>query len=326
MAKPTSPPEETDDNHPTLESLADRLGTPEPGLLEALLDGTTGSQLVERGRQIASSRVLTDMRRLYATAHACWSSASKDKREKLRGFSPELLALAVEQALALERMLEAHESAGQKKDATRATKDAALRDALSRALLLRDQAYEVLRGVGGSGKEPREELAQAYGTAEDPAALARGLTQLAALGKRYLAQKKGPLAVRARLMRLDQDYVERLEETARELTQAAKTAAARPAGQKVTSGDLDRADGINLILLEQIVRVFERANEQDPTIPRLVPIATRRLFSRSSRKKATGAPSGGTTGAPSGGATDGGANGGTPLAEDDPLDDDGAPV
>ncbi|MGK3989056.1 hypothetical protein WME99_38785 [Sorangium sp. So ce136] len=132
--------------------------------------------------------------------------------------------------------------------------------------------------------------------------------------------------MRARLMRLDQDYVERLEDTARELTQVAKTAAARPAGQKVTAGDLDRADGINLILLEQIVRVFERANEQDPTIPRLVPIATRRLFSRSSRKKATGAPSGGTTGAPSGGATDGGANGGTPPAEDDPLDDDGAPV
>ncbi|WP_437622689.1 hypothetical protein [Sorangium sp. So ce1151] len=75
------------------------------------------------------------------------------------------------------------------------------------------------------------------------------------------------------------------------------------------------------------MRVFERANEQDPTIPRLVPIATRRLFSRSSRNKATGAPSGGTTGAPSGDATDGGATGGgTPPAEDDPLDDDGAPV
>src|SRR5689334_2992394 len=147
MAKPTSPPEETDDNHPTLESLSDRLGKPEPGVLDALLDGTTESLLVERGRQIASSRVLTDVRRLYATAHACWSSASKDKREKLRGFSSELLALAVEQALALERLLDAHESAGQKKDATRATKDAALREAHSRALLLRDQAYEVLRGV-----------------------------------------------------------------------------------------------------------------------------------------------------------------------------------
>ncbi|WP_437734211.1 hypothetical protein [Sorangium sp. So ce1335] len=317
MARPTSPIEETDDNLPTLESLADRLGKPEPGLLEALLDGTSESQLVERGRQIASSRVLTDVRRLYATAHACWSSASKDKREKLRGFSPELLALAVEQALALERLLDAHESAGQKRDATRATKDAALRETLSRALLLRDQAYEVLRGVGGSGKEAREGLAQAVGTAEDPAALARGLTQLAALGKRYLAQKKGPLAVRARLMRLDQDYVERLEETAREVAQAAKTAAARPAGQKVTAGDLDRADGINLILLEQIVRVFERANEQDPAIPRLVPIATRRLFSRRTRKKVTGAPSDGTPG---------GATGGAPPAEEDLLEGDDAPV
>lgn len=64
------------------------------------------------------------------------------------------------------------------------------------------------------------------------------------------------------------------------------------------------------------MRVFERANEQDPTIPRLVPIATRRLFSRSSRKKAIG-PSSGT---PSGGAT-----GGTPP-EEDPLEGDDAPV
>lgn len=318
MAKPTSPIEETDDNLPTLESLADRLGKPEPGLLEALLDGTSESQLVERGRQIASSRVLTDVRRLYATAHACWSSASKDRREKLRGFSPELLALAVEQALALERLLDAHESAGQKKDATRATRDAALRETLSRALLLRGQAYEVLRGVGGAGKEAREALAQAVGTAEDPAALARGLSQLAALGKHYLAQKKGPLAVRARLMRLDKDYVERLEDTAREVAQAAKSAAARPAGQKVTAGDLDRADGINLILLEQIVRVFERANEQDPAIPRLVPIATRRLFSRRARKKATGAPSDGASG--------GSASGGGAADEEEPLDGDDAPV
>ncbi|WP_437894568.1 hypothetical protein [Sorangium sp. So ce124] len=324
MAKPISPPEETIDNDPTLESLAERLGKPEPGIIEALLDGTTGSQLVERGRQIASSRVLTDLRRLYATAHACWSGASKEKREKLRGFSPELLALAVDQALALERLLEAHESAGQKKDAARATTDAALRERLSRSLLLRDQAYEVLRGVAGSGKEAREELAQAVGTAEDPGALARGLTQLAALGKRYLAQKKGPLAVRAKLMRLDQDYVARLEETAEELTQAAKTAAARPAGQKVTSGDLDRADGINLILLEQIVRVFERANEQDPTIPRLVPIATRRLFSRRTRKKAT-ETSGGGGGAVGSSSAGTGSAVGAPPDEEDPLEGDDAP-
>lgn len=296
MAKSICSSEETDDNVPTLESLAAKLGKPEPGLLEALLDGTTEAQLVARGRQIASSRVLTDMRRLYATAYACWSGASQDKREKLRGFSPELLALAVEQALVLERLLEAHESAGHKKDATRATRDAALRERFSSALLLRDQAYEVLRGVAGSAKEAREELAQALGTAEDPAALARGLTQLAALGKCYLAQKKGPIAVRARLMRLDQEYVARLEEAAAALTEAAKAAAARPAGQKVTSGDLDRADGINLILLEQIVRVFERANDQDPTIPRLVPIATRRLFGRSTRKKAADASSGGAAG------------------------------
>ncbi|WP_437647195.1 hypothetical protein [Sorangium sp. So ce362] len=103
----------------------------------------------------------------------------------------------------------------------------------------------------------------------------------------------------------------------------AKTAAARPAGQKVTSGDLDRTDGINLSLLEPIVRVLERANEQDPTIPRLVPIATRRLFSRKIRKKTTGTSVGGGTG--DGTAGDGGAAG-TPPDEEDPLEGDDTPV
>ncbi|WP_437326816.1 hypothetical protein [Sorangium sp. So ce381] len=90
-------------------------------------------------------------------------------------------------------------------------------------------------------------------------------------------------------------------------------------------GDLDRADGINLILLEQIVRVFERANEQDPTIPRLVPIATRRLFSRSTRKKATETPGGGG-GAAGSGSAGSGSTGGAPPDEEDPLENDDAPV
>jgi hypothetical protein len=90
-------------------------------------------------------------------------------------------------------------------------------------------------------------------------------------------------------MQLDAAYMTRLKETAEKLANAAKSASARPAGQKVTQGDLDRADGINIHLLTLIIRAFENGHEQDPTIPRLVPIATRRLFSRAAKKKAEGA-------------------------------------
>jgi hypothetical protein len=280
--KPTTPTDD-DDNH--FDGLAAALGKPDPELLAALLDGTIEADLVAKGRDIASSRVLTDMRRVYTLAHTFWSGAPAETRDKLRGFSPELLAIAVDQALVLEGMAAEHEMTGQDHDAGRAKRDAALREAFSRALTLRDQAYEILRGVAGTGEVAQKELASALGTAEDAAALTRGLQKLVELGKRYLSQKKGPIAVRAKLLRLDDGYLDRLEAAADALAKAAKKAGARPAGQKVTQGALDRADGVNLLLLGLIIRAFENAHEEDPTIPRLVPIATRRLFSRSGKKK-----------------------------------------
>ena len=73
------------------------------------------------------------------------------------------------------------------------------------------------------------------------------------------------------------------------LSKASKAANVRPAGQKVTQGDLDRSDGVNIHLLTLIIRAFENGHEQDPTIPRLVPIATRRLFTRTAKKRGEGA-------------------------------------
>ncbi|HLM74359.1 MAG TPA: hypothetical protein VK459_16755, partial [Polyangiaceae bacterium] len=51
---------------------------------------------------------------------------------------------------------------------------------------------------------------------------------------------------------------------------------------------LDRADGINVLLLGQLIRAFDGAHNINPTVPRLVPISTRRLFNR--RKKIEGEP------------------------------------
>jgi hypothetical protein len=122
------------------------------------------------------------------------------------------------------------------------------------ALTLRDQAFEILRGVAGAGDAVQKELASALGTAEDAVALSRGLRKLAELGKRYLSQTKGPIAVRAKLLRLDGEYLDHLEAAADTLAKVAKKAGARPAGQKVTQGALDRADGVNLLLLGLIIR------------------------------------------------------------------------
>jgi len=74
----------------------------------------------------------------------------------------------------------------------------------------------------------------------------------------------------------------------------------RTVNPKATQANLDLHDGINVVILGQIIRAFERAHDLDPTIPRLVPISTRRLFNRKPAKK----------GPPGGGGTPDGAGGG----------------
>ena len=79
----------------TLQSLADALGKPEAGLLEAFLEGSTEAERVAKGQKIATPRLLVDDRRLYSMAYDVWTSATPAQKDHLRGFSAELLSLAV---------------------------------------------------------------------------------------------------------------------------------------------------------------------------------------------------------------------------------------
>lgn len=101
---------------------------------------------------------------------------------------------------------------------------------------------------------------------------------------------KSDKALRGRLTlgNLDAEYAKELEEAAARVKDASAAAKKRPEGGKVTQGELDRADGINILLLGQVIRAFDAAHDRDPTIPRLVPISTRRVFNRNVKKKGAG--------------------------------------
>ena len=60
----------------------------------------------------------------------------------------------------------------------------------------------------------------------------------------------------------------------------------------VSGAEVDRWDGINLVLLRRLVRVFEAAHAVDNTVPRLTPIALRTIFGvRAQKHKEEPAPS-----------------------------------
>lgn len=273
------------DNELTLPEIAATLDPPDPAMLKAVLAGTTELQLVEKGRTIASSRIVTDTRRLYATAYAFYAKATPAQRNKLRGFSLKLLAIAIAQAITLDEMRRGHEDRSLDKDAIRTTRDAELREAFTLALVLRDQLHDVLLDVAGYAQAAREEIDQAAGTAEEPELLVRGLEQLSLIGSRFLDEATGPIHDRAALFEFDQNYLADVNAAAKTLENAIAAAAVRPAGTNISQGDLDKTDGLNLLLLGQVIRAFDNAHDQDPTIPTLVPIATRRMFNRRSSTK-----------------------------------------
>jgi hypothetical protein len=145
------------------------------------------------------------------------------------------------------------------------------------------------------------------GTADDAETLSRALRQLASAAKKLVEQKKGPGAARAKLFRVDAAFVSSLEGAADALDKAAASAGARPGKQRVSQIALDRADGVNMLLLRMIIDAFENANGIDASIPRLVPISTRRLFGKGGSGKAKKGKAGGPPAAEkAGGAPKGG--------------------
>ncbi|XXX74061.1 hypothetical protein WMF30_41085 [Sorangium sp. So ce134] len=277
--------EEQEPTH-VLELLAADVGEPPKSSLKAILSGTTDADLVSVGKTILSSRIVTDAARIYRKAWDFHEQATDEQRRRLRGFSKPLLALAVQQALALERLDRQRAAASASAGVARAGQTKASEAAQSRAIELRDQAYDALRDAAGRDERLRAQVDAAFGTAATGESLAGGIEQTAKLLRRWLKSEDEALTARLELASLDESYAKELEAAARELRSAMANAANRPADGKATQGALDRADGINILIMGQIIRAFDGAHGIDPTIPRLVPISTRRLFNRNTRKKA----------------------------------------
>ena len=280
----------------TLPSLAQALGAPDPDLLEAILEGSTEAERVALGQQIATPRLLTDDRRLYSMAYDVWTAATPEQRGRLRGFSPELLSVAVHHAIELEALLAAHEGRGMHVTISTASRDISAQEAYKAGISIRDQAEVVLRGVAGKNKALLTEIDEAVGTAITSESLAVGLTQLANIGARFLGHKKDGVATRAKLMRLDQAYVTSIADASAAIRATTLEASARSSGKRATQGSLDKKDGEAYFLLEAIIDAFEKAHDIDPTLPRLVPISMRRHFGKHTRSKAPApaAPAGDT--------------------------------
>ena len=280
-----------------LDDLLARVGKNNPKLVEAVIDGTSNEELIAIGATVATSRILTDAVRLYGEALDFLDTASDPQKRHLRGASLPLIHVAVHHLATLRAQEAALADRSQDTTTTRVTLDVEARKAVSEAVVLRDQAYEALRDAAGLDPTARAQIDSAFGVAAPPEALATGLDAMAKLLRDWLATDPPARRTRLKLANLDDDYAKELTTSALTVRKAAAAAARRPS-PKATQAALDREDGIQTLLLGQIIRAFEGAHSRDATIPRLAPISTRRLFNRNTAaKRAAGAGGAGAGGA-----------------------------
>jgi hypothetical protein len=237
-----------------LERLVRQLGQPDQGLLDA------ASETLHRSSEAVDLSVIpkfvAESAEALVTAHARFRDSSAEQRALLRGCSLDLIGLAADQCLRLDRSFaEYRQSEADVKDA--ATN---LASALARAEALVEQARSVVQTVSGVAQQglPAE--------VEDPAAAFTSALQRLRDTARELLDRGSPgVRKRCALYALDQGYVQMLDATLAELGELTRKAsdAAAVARKKV---QVERTLASARPLVEQTVQAFEHASRLDRAI------------------------------------------------------------
>jgi hypothetical protein len=255
-----------------------RVGPAKPDKLAAILEGTSNDELVAKGAGIATSRLVTDGVRLYQAALDFFAGATPAQIKLVRGASAELIGVGVHHLDSLRKLEAQVHQKSQGHGARRAVTDEEAAQAVSNAIALRDQASRSFKDAAKT--KPRiAEVDHAFGAADPPEKLAGSLDSLAKVLGEWRTSGDAALVARMDLANLDEEYAGELTAAAFAVRKAAAAAAER-SDPKARQAALDREDGVQILLLGQIIRAFENAHDRDATIPRLVPISTRRLFDK----------------------------------------------
>jgi hypothetical protein len=252
-----------------VEAMVRTLGRPEPGLLDAALEGVDAKRAMDRALVHPTDKLIEQAFALCLEAHAVWQRCSAAQRAHLRGFSLPLLGLAAEQAMALDR----HHADYERLESERVDAGSRLRDLFDRNVVLSNQARMVLEKVNGEAAAVREELA----LQEPPGnsfALAQALHRVAHIGYALLRSASPTVRGRAKLYGLDEAFLDSLAAAGAELVNLEEKAGDATAVQAKKS-QLDRAQVATFVLVRQIAEAFEAAQQIDQKIGPLPPIAHR---------------------------------------------------
>lgn len=237
-----------------LERLVRQLGQPDQGLLDAASETMHGASALPD--LAAIPKFLEESAEICVSAHARWRETTPEQRALLRGCSLDLIGLAADQCLRLDRCY------GDYRQCEADVKGAGeqLATALERAEALAEQARSVVETVSGVPQQgvPAE--------VEDPAAaFTSALSNLRDTARELLERGSPGVRKRCNLYALDQAYVQMLDMMLDDLADLSRRAsdAAAVARRKA---QLERTLACARPLVDQVAQAFAHASRLDRKI------------------------------------------------------------
>ncbi|MRG90597.1 hypothetical protein [Polyangium spumosum] len=246
--------------------------------------------LIERGTRIRSEKILTDLVRFGGITAEFWPKATPAQRKLLLGFSDALLRVFVHAGKRLADLVEQRSLSIEGRERNRAAALAIAEATYAEGMAERERLATTLEGVADHAAGLAERVDKARSRVVDAQTLASSLAALVMLARELIAEAESKVALQlfdGGLTTEDLDASEAL--AARVKSTSEKAAGARTQGG-VTQADLDLQDGICLLYMERVMKAWNRAHEQDPSIPQLMPITTRRLLGTTRRRAAAAEP------------------------------------
>jgi hypothetical protein len=236
---------------------------------------STGQVLLDFGRRIASGRILRDLLRFCCQIH---DDGAKRGEGGIVGFSEAFFRVVLEDGKALADLYAT--SLGDAKATTTAAKsdEASL---ASRAESLRARFESVFATVDHATRNSAAmsaRVAACYTRALAPEVVAASTESLVAVARELLKSERFRIARRLVDSGVDSAKLGALESTAKAVAALSKRASAPRAAPKVTQRQLDLQQGVCITHMQTLIDVFTAARDADPSVPNLIPIATRSLF------------------------------------------------
>lgn len=283
-----APPVRAEERVYSLEANLDRTGPSTVDEVGAFVEGHADADLVTQGTAVDTSRIDTDSARLLGEALDFYGRATRDQRANLRGVSSAMLrAMAWAAVQGHDAYLSLHIG----KTAIRTTRQS--RQETSTSLVDQgrgqlDQLGEALAAIAAGRPETLAEIDSASKVTNHAEGLPGALEAMVKVGGALLENPTPAMLVRLAdgEAGVTTEWLGACDDLASRIRKAGITADAALPKPEVSQATVDRWDGVNLVLLRQLVRLFESGHRNDPAIPRLNPLSLRNVLGHRKAKTA----------------------------------------